>query len=569
MALRRLSVRNFRGLREAHLEFDTLAVWIGENGAGKSTLFDALALALVPSAEGVVADFRAVDFHRPRGGKGGPIAITLELAEPRPGSWKCFDTPLLQPVLRSDDSGVRRVSLRLRARRDRSGRIHAHAEALDWESPDDTVELDGDTVAALRDASPLVLLRGGHLVRGAQVHARAGRASNPEAVRKRLEAFHQRLSGGAHAPPEAGMQEGLLAAFELAQRIGRGVDLVRAPAAVLIGAMAQALRGNGGQQANGTGNADGDEPLPLAQHGGGAVLVGVLFLLGALLDRAEDAARCDPVVLMEQPEAGLHPILLAAVWRLIEAIELQRVVATESGVLLSSAPLTAVQRLYRSDGALQVRRLQADSLEPDELRKVTYHVRARHGDALFARCWLLVEGESEFWYLPEFSSALGFDLAGEGVACVEFAQCGIRPLVRMADALGIEWHVLCDGDGAGNTYRSVAEGLLEGRPAERHISQLREPDIERCLWNAGYEALIRQVAAMEDEGEGAERPAAAPATRTLQQAARRGSKPALAMAILEAARHSDSPGVPPVLAQAIRASVEMARSQGPVMASFA
>jgi putative ATP-dependent endonuclease of the OLD family len=545
MALTRLAVRNFRGLREARLEFGEIALWIGENGAGKSSLFEALALALEPAPEGMFAAFRAADFHRPHGGKGGPIRITVELIEPAPGRWRCLDAPALQPVMRSDTDGVRRVSLRLHARRDRSGRIHTRAEALDWDAADQSVALDEALVADLREASPIVVLRGGQLVTRVRSSPGGRRGTDPDAIRGRLETFHRRLAGGGHAPPEAGMREGLLAAFELAQRIGHSTDLARASPTALIVAMAQALHVNGGPPVGCNGGQDGgEEPLPLAQHGGGAVLVGVLFLLGALIGVADDASGTSPIILMEQPEAGLHPILLAAVWRLIEGMSMQRVVATESGVLLSSAPLTALRRLYRRDGSLQVRHLQADSLEPDELRKVSYHVRARRGDALFARCWLLVEGESEFWYLPEFSAALGFDLAAEGVACVEFAQCGIRPLVRLADALGIEWHVLCDGDNAGNSYRGVAEALLDGRPLARHISQLREPDIEHCLWNAGYDKLI-------------------------ELPLRRGSKPALAMAVLDAARQADRPGVPPVLAGAIRASVEMARSQGPVMASFA
>lgn len=570
MALTRLAVRNFRGLRVAQLRFGAIDLWIGENGAGKSSLFDALALVLGPSPAGSIAAFRKVDFHRPHGGKGGPISITVEVVEPAPGRWRCLDAPALAPVVARDAQGLRRVGLRVHARHDRSGEIHARAEALDWDRPDDGVALDADTLAQLRQASPLVVLRGGHLVPEVPAPTRGRRDSDAEAIRGRLEAFHRRLAGGEHAPPEAGMREGLLAAFELARRIGHGTDLARASPADLIAAMAEGLHVNGAPTLAGNGHAGEEEPLPLAQHGGGALLVGVLFLLGALIASARDASAYAPIVLMEQPEAGLHPILLAAVWRLIEAMPLQRVVATESGMLLSSAPLAALQRLYRRDGVLQVRYLLADSLQPDELRKVSYHVRARHGDALFARCWLLVEGESEFWYLPGFSAALGFDLSAEGVACVEFAQCGIRPLVRLADALGIQWHVLCDGDHAGDTYRGVAEALLEGRASQRHISQLREPDIEHCLWNAGYEELIRRAGEFEAQGEGAdgEHTTVAPGARTLQQAMRRGSKPALAMAVLDAARQPGSPGVPEVLAQAIRTAVEMARSQGPVMASF-
>ena len=74
------------------------------------------------------------------------------------------------------------------------------------------------------------------------------------------------------------------------------------------------------------------------------------------------------------------------------------------------------------------------------MRKITYHVRLKRDDALFARAWLLVEGETEVWLLPELARMMGCDFASEGIRCVEFAQSGVEPLVKLANDLGIEWH---------------------------------------------------------------------------------------------------------------------------------
>ena len=43
---------------------------------------------------------------------------------------------------------------------------------------------------------------------------------------------------------------------------------------------------------------------------------------------------------------------------------------------------------------------------------------------MFARCWLLVEGETEFWIMPELAR-VGWISRQEGIVCVEFAQCGV------------------------------------------------------------------------------------------------------------------------------------------------
>ena len=41
---------------------------------------------------------------------------------------------------------------------------------------------------------------------------------------------------------------------------------------------------------------------------------------------------------------------------------------------------------------------------------MAYHVRAKRGALLFARCWLLVEGETEFTLLPELARLLGHEV---------------------------------------------------------------------------------------------------------------------------------------------------------------
>ena len=59
-------------------------------------------------------------------------------------------------------------------------------------------------------------------------------------------------------------------------------------------------------------------------------------------------------------------------------------------------PLKSIRRLARKNGEIQVFRLGEKTLTDKDERKIGYHVRAKRGGLLFARCWLLIEGESEF-----------------------------------------------------------------------------------------------------------------------------------------------------------------------------
>jgi putative ATP-dependent endonuclease of OLD family len=199
--------------------------------------------------------------------------------------------------------------------------------------------------------------------------------------------------------------------------------------------------------------------LPIAQHGAGTQSLSVLFLFEAFLQsRLAEAYDKDssPILALEEPESHLHPSAIRALWTVLDKLAGQKIVASHSGDLVSAVPLTALRRLSRRNGVVKVFRVNPANFNARDLEKVAYHVRAKRGALLFARCWVLVEGETDFSLVPEFAQILGHDLDLCGVSCVEFSQCWPTPLIKVAKDLGIEWHLLADGDAAGNKYVQAA-----------------------------------------------------------------------------------------------------------------
>ena len=199
---------------------------------------------------------------------------------------------------------------------------------------------------------------------------------------------------------------------------------------------------------------------PLRNSGTAAQKIGLLLLVGSILrsGRVDLEKGIRPLTLIENPEAHLHPMTLASIWAVVERIAGQKVIATHSGTLLECARLSSVRRLTRRAGIVKEWRVPEGTLSADELRRYSYHLRSRRAAASFARCWLLVEGETEFWLMDELARVCGYEFESEGVTCVEFAQCGLSALVKVAKHLGIEWHLLADGDAAGLRYaQSAAE----------------------------------------------------------------------------------------------------------------
>ena len=162
------------------------------------------------------------------------------------------------------------------------------------------------------------------------------------------------------------------------------------------------------------------------------------------------------------------------------------------------------------------------------------------GVAMFARVWLLVEGESEFWILPQVAQVMGHDLAMEGICRVGFAQCGIDPLVRTAREFGIEWHLLADGDEAGRHYVDPRGVHPRGEGHER-MTFLPEHDIEHCFWHTDTPARSWKWRDCRRAPSGG-RPAQA-----IAKAVQRRSKPFLALRLVESVARAGPAGVPPPL----------------------
>ena len=177
---------------------------------------------------------------------------------------------------------------------------------------------------------------------------------------------------------------------------------------------------------------------------------------------------------------------------------------------------------------------------------------------MFARCWLLVEGESEAWLLPELARLCGYELAQEGIALVEYAQAGLDPAIRTADGLGIEWHVLTDGDEAGEIYRALAESHAGDDPPALRVTALEEPDLELFLWHHGYDEVYKAVSKVGPLSSAAMTP-----RRIIRRAIDQASKPMLALEVLSAIAERGEEGVPEPLRQLIETCVTLARRRRP------
>jgi putative ATP-dependent endonuclease of OLD family len=169
--------------------------------------------------------------------------------------------------------------------------------------------------------------------------------------------------------------------------------------------------------------------LPINRHGDGTQSLAVICLFEAFLEvkLADGHSKlAEPILALEEPEAHLHPSAIRAVGKLLSELRGQKIIATHSGDLLAAVPITALRRLCRVDDKIKAYRIAENSLTSDEIRKLDHYVRSSRGSLLFARFWLLVEGETESLFLQECARIMNRDLFSEGVCCVEFPPVGVE-----------------------------------------------------------------------------------------------------------------------------------------------
>ena len=544
MRLERVEIQNYRAVRRLVIDMDEVTTIIGEHDCGKSSLISALSKLLDPERAGPLPTFVESDFHAPDGAdenRAADLSITI---------W----------VRRRGDSGVagpssvgaaaaweparERFAVRVHARRAEGEAPGARAAVLEA----DGAEIPGaDAVAVLegvRRRMPALLIRW-RTAPTEVVDADAGGAAG-ESGHRVLSIFRE-LSR-----PEAVLRE----------RWATVMREVREVAGAIAGSFAPV------DEPARSAEDLADQPHAFVAKGDWAAeadadphrQVALLLVVGALLEAVPPgglAPGAEPILLFDGVEEGLHPTWLAAVSSLAAELRAQQVITTQSGEVLSWVPLRSLRRLVRNAEGVEARAVGERTLSARERRRTAYHLRLNRGSSLFARCWVLVEGETEAWLVPEFARLCGVEFPSNGIRCIEFAQCGVAPLVKIADALGITWVLLADGDAAGQSYARAARDAGRGRRNEGCVFQLEEPDIEHHFYRHGYDEVISRAAGRHRAlPSGASR---GEVRRLIQEATKSVSKPGLALAVLESANERGPAAAPPAMREIIGIARDLAR----------
>jgi len=156
----------------------------------------------------------------------------------------------------------------------------------------------------------------------------------------------------------------------------------------------------------------------------------------------------------------------------------------------------------QSEVHVELRRLRDESqlyLSNTDLSDLDTYAKRIRGEVLFARAWLLCEGQSEYLLLRYFASLMGTPLDQAGVTVIDYQNNGSPgAFVGLARAFEIPWLMICDNDQGGkDSIRQVQNRGLTALEINQLVRPLPEAgmDWEMFLVKHGFSQECRQILA--------------------------------------------------------------------------
>lgn len=450
MHLSRVRVQNYRGLEALDVPLQSgLNVLIGRNNIGKTSLINAIRLALGPSSsQGENLWLTADDFHRkgPSAPPANTIAIELTFAD-LTESQRAFFYEIVDFDLANLERST--ASIRFQAKWDATA-LRATVSRRARAAGDSAAEVPSEILAEL-SVTFLPALR----------DAQAQLAPGPRnRLARMLEDSAARL-GGNTVEEISSIFRDANADLESRPLISEAQTSLRRTAKLISGNdyAEPAIRAVGQQFDRILRSLEVSIPGASVDglHASGLGYNNLLFIAVVLEHLRAPRKNESPVLMVEEPEAHLHPQLtelLAAHLAGTGGAQAapQTLISTHSPTLVSALPADRMCVLYTdpTSKAVTCTSLATIELSKRESKEIRRMLDVTRASLFFAKGLILVEGVSEQLLLPAIAKRLGLDLRERQVAVVPICGVAFEAYKKLLGpgAFGVPTAIVSDADPA-------------------------------------------------------------------------------------------------------------------------
>jgi putative ATP-dependent endonuclease of OLD family len=436
MHLSKLVIKNFRKLKHAELSFQTgLNVLVGGNNVGKTAVIDALR-ALLAGHDEPYPRLGEEDVHRPKGGTpSGDIVFEYVFS-----GLDADDEADFLAALVPDASGKLEAHIKIRySDPDKGGRLRAKrccGEHEDIGLTADMMEnLRGVYLPPLRDASQG--LKPGRTSQLARLLQLLADEAGIDGINKELQELDGKLK--AHLPivnthEAISTRHKTMLGPQLAQLLEVGLSAsdfksLKSRLSLVVDA------------------------LEIEQNGLG--FNNLIYMAVVLSELTKNPDSCYRGLIVEEPEAHLHPQLQALLLQYLQSIQavdgekpVQLFVTSHSPNFASIADLGSLVCLVDTGAAVETFLPRSVTFKKGKREKLERYLDVTRAELFFARRVIFVEGAAELMLIDALAKRMGFDLRQYGVSLISVEGLNFDSFLPLFGdkALKIPVSVLTDAD---------------------------------------------------------------------------------------------------------------------------